>query len=626
MSPRITPDAIRFLTALPTFVVRALRCLTCLTCLAAAPSLAAPPPISAPIVAAPMASGPRVEVRLSALADAPPNVVIADSTSRHGEIGGLLLATTIEIDLVDATIDMATRALSEALEVPVFAFVDLGDPRRGGVDGGLEGWRQVTAQIVGRPAAAALDEIAIAFGDEEATWQIVGDWIEIGPKFILARAPVRVIRTVDIGEQSLTPYGPAPRSTREIGGAEFIRSIREGIEPDAWKLDGPVRAHRDRIEETENPLSVVGQWGSLSFRDGQLALTVPPFLLRTIVGFDPIVLPSAESLPRRARVNASAPERDHGHAVQDLSPSHSPAIAPSASSPSPTPAAFAQARAPVVLKTFVPSGRAPREQRRRDAEEIGPAMESLGRLMHARVALRMNGHTAREVVTALNDATGAGVHVWWRQEGSGRPGIDPDRLLHGTLEDVSGLDALQLILDLSAPGSEPTWQRRGTVIEAGPRVVLARPAARMTKVHPIADVLLDIPYFYSKLDQGQPPTDIITPLERRHGRALGFVRPLPGQSTGSHGERRKPPAYRSAELLLYVSAHVEPLAWVSQEDVRRAPSDPRTENPLELQGDWANVRCEGGKIIVAAPDFVHRGLFGVPTPPSPADGEGGDDR
>jgi len=526
----------------------------------------------------------------------------ATSGDRDAEIDGILRARRITLDAVDATIEEVGDALAEGLGVAVLIFVD----GPAGVAGGFEAGVRRDLRLESLPTRTALDEIARRFAETNASWQIFNGRVEIAPLALLARPATHRVRAIRADDQFFDlPANARERATPEVAAARILELIADEIDPAAWELDEPLRRHRQWNEESENPLSRVGRWVAISVRDGTLMVTAPPFIQRRIGTDPPPVRPADDGLPRT--VHRTPP------AVEDENLDGARADAP--------------AEAPVTLRKFVPSRGADRSRHDHARARAGNdtlAARALGRLMHSRVDVHLSDTAVEEAIAALNAATGADVRMWWRLEDGTRPGLDPARRLTLKLENVSGLVALQTILDFAHGGAQPahapTWQIVGTRVEAGARSVLARDAARRTAIHAVDDLLIDIPYFaasssFGALGGDATPRDIRTPLERRHGARLGVTR-------DHSGARRKTAEYRAAELLIVIAAQIEPLAWIpdAEDDVgetlHRAGE---LDDPLRLEGGWATARFQRGRLILRAPDFVLRQIEGVPNPPSPAD-------
>jgi hypothetical protein len=149
--------------------------------------------------------------------------------------------------------------------------------------------------------------------------------VKAGPKSWLARPSARVTRTYDvrallveapyfvppqpgadpgklppeIADIAETPLerwarrqGYAIRSAEgirkppELVAAELIDFIVAGVEPEAWRAsDAQYERRRARGDAAErDPLSVAGQWASVSYHDGALLVVAPDYVHRAIAG------------------------------------------------------------------------------------------------------------------------------------------------------------------------------------------------------------------------------------------------------------------------------------------------------------------------------------------------------
>lgn len=109
---------------------------------------------------------------------------------------GLLLSRRVSVVLHGARPSVTVAALQEALEIPILAFLD-GDL---GAAVGLDADRRVDLTIDAATPAEVFEAIAEAYGDADATWQVIDGRVEIGPRFLLGRASARRPRALDIDD------------------------------------------------------------------------------------------------------------------------------------------------------------------------------------------------------------------------------------------------------------------------------------------------------------------------------------------------------------------------------------------------------------------------------------------
>ena len=268
---------------------------------------------------------------------------------------------------------------------------------------------------------------------------------------------------------------------------------------------------------------------------------------------------------------------------------------------------------PVIVRARPAGGETSEDQRR---------AELLSRLLHSRLTVAFDEVPAREAVKKLQDQVGATIVGRWQTDPIGH-GLDPAIPVTIHLADAPPLDVLTSIIEQCALFDQATWQIRSTFIEIGTKQRLAVPAARELRIYEIKDLLLQPPTFAAGRD-GMGLT-----LDRKNARQI------------------------AAELMTIVSDAVEPIAWEepSEEErdaergrlpnlARRDPSapsgkpadarpsrnlDPYSREQLYVLGRWATMHFYDGKLVVNAPDFVHRAVAGYQPPSPPNDATDGDD-
>jgi len=452
---------------------------------------------------------------------------------------------------------------------------------------------------------ALIDE---AFGDDGA-WQVLGGRLEVGPKRFLARRESRrrefiefqLLRDLHPGIAEFATDRTRPNETADLRAAEMIRHLTE-FEPSAWEPEGAIGQRLRATAEDTNPLARTGRWASISFRQGTFLITAPEFILHRIRGPRGVTPPDLSEPP------------------------------PGNLEPGNLALRGKRSVADVTLHRYEPS--------RRDARSNDPALIALGRLWHARLRVVLEGVTVRDAVESIGRATETQIQAFW-SDAPDRPGIDPGGVITLSADEISGLEALEMILSLANSTSPPTWQLHGGFVEIGPRAQLARRTAQRTTNYAVEDLQLEPPYFIARRIADTPfPAneryrDIITPLEEQWGFELGMSRP--GRTVSfdpatriaeivpnrDGGERRKSKEFLAAEMLLDFERHIETDAWLPRDD-GAPPARSRVETlqreVLGRQGIWATVQYRNGQMLVQAPDFVHRGIGGYPPLPSPASG------
>ncbi len=220
------------------------------------------------------------------------------------------------------------------------------------------------------------------------------------------------------------------------------------------------------------------------------------------------------------------------------------------------------------------------DPRRAPTADERASAETLGRLLMLRVGVDVEEVPARRAIDLLARRAGINVVARWTSERV--EGMDPLAPVTVRLEDEPVLTVLEAILaQMEAAGDERlTWQLGRGWLEIGPVSWLGRPSARTTRLHDVASLVIDAPYFAS------PPL----------GAAPSFA--TTSYSFEGYTDRRKPEEVAD-ELMEVIRASIEPDAW-------RANG-----------GDVASIRFLRTSLVVGAPDYVHRQIDGYPFRPIP---------
>lgn len=144
---------------------------------------------------------------------------------------------------------------------------------------------------------------------------------------------------------------------------------------------------------------------------------------------------------------------------------------------------------------------------RLDAAPSGDALREqiLGVLEHARVDVDLADVPVREALDRLGDAIGVKIIGRYETDPVGH-GMDPTMPITLNLTDVSGRDALEMIIDQASLSASCTWQMRTGFVEVGTKRRLG--ASNERRVHELTDMLLEPAYF----DSGRG----LSPIDRNH--------------------------------------------------------------------------------------------------------------
>ena len=255
------------------------------------------------------------------------------------QVHGRLSMLQLDVNCIDARPRTVRRAVAEAVGLNLVDHF----PRE------RETVTTIDLQLHNVGAVEVLETIlGFSFAAGSPTWQVRDGILEVGPKDRLAIRTRPMTRVIDVTEMLLEPpyfVSPEPfwqamsnnqnpnlasrpdplsktirRQPREIG-AELIRSIVDGVEPEAWNpvtdedresgLSDPVDP-RDPFAgrnldprathpttNTLAPIFVQGRWASIKLQGKSLIVRGPAFVMRGIEGLPKAVPPPASLVPRR---------------------------------------------------------------------------------------------------------------------------------------------------------------------------------------------------------------------------------------------------------------------------------------------------------------------------------------
>lgn len=313
----------------------------------------------------------------------------------------------------------------------------------------------------------------------------------------------------------------------------------------------------------------------------------------------PAAPPAAEPMTQpKAPADGPAPK-------EEGAPQQTPPASPTP--PSPSRPAGSVGRDPVVRLLGFTQVRG--ETSPRDDQDL----VTLGRLTFARVDVECDDATVGASIRALTDALGVNVAMKFDVQ------FTDDTPVFLSLKNVDGIAALEAII--AQGGSAATWQLRRGILEIGSRTFLARPGARRTEVYDISSLVFDTSML-PNTSQGRAPFQM-----------------------GSDAEayRRKAPAELAADLMQAIMNQVEVEAWqpLPQGDGSGGTAGPTPRMPQTggsanhgqrnqaaaadrnfdagigppfVRGKWATMEYykPSAQLMVAAPDFVHRGIVSYP--------------
>lgn len=249
------------------------------------------------------------------------------------------------------------------------------------------------------------------------------------------------------------------------------------------------------------------------------------------------------------------------------------------------------------------------------------------RLLGALVASHLTGHfddaPARSVIEAIAKAIDVPIRGRYLDDRIGH-GIDPDAEINLAFENLEALDLLELVLEQCELDEPCTWQLRPGFIEVGTKERLSTPAAAERRMYAIGDLLIEPPVFATS-SGGLPGIEVF----RKHPyRSAALAIPVPfapdAPVVGDRGQSyvaRKDQADLAPEIIRGIVQTVEPGNWdYGQLDPTGEQEPPGIDRPRAVGSTprkIAVLRRWEDRLVVTAPDFVHRAIDGYPPPVAP---------
>lgn len=250
--------------------------------------------------------------------------------------------------------------------------------------------------------------------------------------------------------------------------------------------------------------------------------------------------------------------------------------------------------------------------------------ETLGRLQVTPVELHIENLPMRDAFRLLSAAIETPILL--RDDPSG--GFSGDIPVTIKLnEPITTLDALEMLIDMTALGEDATWQLRTGFIEVGTKRVLARAGLIETRIYDITDFRLQAIYSQGGAAAsgagGSPIEQLDFAAFHEHRYRSAHVAERPAAQS-----QRKSPIESARELMRLIVGVVEPGNWnlpADFEDLGWLTVDPAQSNQLPTHASRDPVEAvgrlrldEGRALAVRAPDFMQRAIAGYPDPIVPA--------
>ncbi|NNM27290.1 MAG: hypothetical protein HKO59_15115 [Phycisphaerales bacterium] len=234
---------------------------------------------------------------------------------------------------------------------------------------------------------------------------------------------------------------------------------------------------------------------------------------------------------------------------------------------------------------------------------VSPQVKTLQTLLYGRVTVNFDETPAREAIEFIANTLGVPIAGRYLDDPAGH-GIDPDLPISLRAADLTGLDAIELVLEQCSADEPSTWQLTRRGLEVGTKERLSAPAARSLRTYPIEAMLFeptrydDAPKLGIFIDN--PVYDPYAGPYTPPGASGSFSsRGVVVNQSGRSGTGTPDRTARANELIELIIATVEPLAWIQN------------------GGEWASVQYHDGFLVVRAPDYIHRQLGGYPRVPRP---------
>ncbi len=248
---------------------------------------------------------------------------------------------------------------------------------------------------------------------------------------------------------------------------------------------------------------------------------------------------------------------------------------------------------------------------KQEKKETQGRSKMLQTLLYRDLTVDFTEAPAKDVFEYFRTALDLNIVVRYGNDAVGH-GIDPELPITLAVEKTPALVVLELVLEQCSVIDDCTWQLRKGFLEVGTKQRLSVPAARVLRWVPIDELVFEAPHFEDSLDLR---LDHAFPTYGGggYGYTGGFFGGYGGgglfggfggggyggsiqYSTNSSGDGK---TQRVQSLITLITDLVEPTAW--------------THNG----GDQATIRYRDGMLIIQAPDYIQRQIFGYPKVPAP---------
>lgn len=255
----------------------------------------------------------------------------------------------------------------------------------------------------------------------------------------------------------------------------------------------------------------------------------------------------------------------------------------------------------------------------------------IGTLLYTDLTVDIEGVPVEQVVASLSRALDIAIVPRYAGDRINH-GIDPELPVFLHMERASALTVLEAVLDQVAVREPCTWQLRTGFIEIGTKERLSTPAASEVRTYDIKSLLIEPAYFESSDSPvlGNLTGDLAKVMDGGAKRMFQNH----AYKTAALAERlteRKTGQELALELAKAIVETIEPGNW----DYGQFTNEPVEEDGAESERNEggerdrrtrrgrmtrkiAIIRMHDGRLVITAPDYIHRQIDGYPKITRPA--------
>ena len=250
--------------------------------------------------------------------------------------------------------------------------------------------------------------------------------------------------------------------------------------------------------------------------------------------------------------------------------------------------------------------------------EYDELQRMLGRLMYTRVTVRWDGVPIGEALAQLRNSIGVPVIPRYNKD-EDDSGLNPDFKIYANVMDTPVLDLIEVVVQQASDVQPVTWQIRKGFVEVGTKKRLARKAAMERRLYDVSQLLKQPPSFgvFNKVSSRKDVSDQYDVTKELYDAMSSMIEPghwyiVPQREGSSSGQAQRSDWRDFDKGFIHPGSHHD----------ARAGQNGETDLPSEIFGPshedvWVTVHRFKGRMIVNAPDFIHRQIGGYPKPIPP---------